>query len=392
MIKYILLIVTAVLFLASCNTASKKESVPHADSPCVITDGVRPIPIRVDKNDYFNHVEDYLRTASYVKLAPEPLLTEVKDIHICNERIYIWDRAGQIVCYDMQGNALYRINAKGSGPGEYAEIHAFTLNPDKAEVVVYDNIRGALFYYSMRDGKFLRTEHFRKPNPSEMAFFDDAYFYNNRNHKGYSDDTFLHYSLLVSADGLKMDKHCFPHNDAEEEYIFSPSVRTFYDNDTALYYCKNFDNTVYQLGKDSVKARYRIDLPNPLPFSKVEEKADEWALVKSDYAFGITHVYECDGLLYFRFNKGGYILAALYDLDRDEQVCCIKVLQDSPRPAIPLINTIDGVYKGRFFSVLSPDFIDYCLTKRPGEYPAMFRQYDAQSENPVIAFYEVVKR
>lgn len=391
MLKYLFLIVGMTL-LASCNrpAANKKESIYHTSIPLVITDQVQCIPVHTD-GDYFNHVEDYLRTVSYVKLASEPLLTRINDIHIINEKIYVWDQADQIVCYDMQGNMIFRIHGVGNGPGEYSGIHAFALNPDRAEVVIYDNMRISLHYYSMLNGKYLRTESFPKPNPSEMVFFDGVYFYNNRDHRNYPNDNSLHYSLLVSADGLKMDKNYFPHNDAEEKYIFSPSLQTFYDNDTTLYYCKNFDNTVYQLGKDSIKARYRIDLPNPLPFSKIEERANEWKLIKSDYAFGISNVYECESLLYFRFFKSGYIMAALYDLAKNEQICCVKAMQDSPRLTIPLINTIDGVYKGQFFSILSPEFIDYCITKCPGEYPAIFQQYDAQSENPIIAFYEVVK-
>ena len=303
MLKYLFLIVGMTL-LASCNrpAANKKESIYHTSIPQVITDQVQCIPVHTD-GDYFNHVEDYLRTVSYVKLASEPLLTRINDIHIVNEKIYVWDQADQIVCYDMQGNMIFRIHGVGNGPGEYSGIHAFALNPDQAEVVIYDNMRISLHYYSMLNGKYLRTESFPKPNPSEMAFFDGVYFYNNRDHRNYPNDNSLHYSLLVSADGLKMDKNYFPHNDAEEKYIFSPSLQTFYDNDTTLYYCKNFDNTVYQLGKDSIKARYRIDLPNPLPFSKIEERANEWKLIKSDYAFGISNVYECESLLYFRFFK-----------------------------------------------------------------------------------------
>lgn len=356
----------------------------------MITDKVRPISVSIT-GDYFNHAEDYLRTVSYVKLASEPLLTQINDIHIVNDRIYVWDSADQIVCYDMEGKVVFRIHGIGNGPGEYSSIHAFALNPDRAEVVIYDNMQISLHYYSMLDGNYLKTESFSKPNPSEIAFFDHVYFYNNRDHWNYPNDSLLHHSLLVSTDGLKMDKRYFPHNEAEEKYIFSPSRQTFYDNGDALYYCRNFDTTIYQLGKDSIEARYCISLPNSLPFSKIESRANEWELVKSDYAFGISNVYECDSLLYFRFLKGGYVLNTLYDLAEDKQVCCVKAMQEGPQPTIPLIDTIDGIYNGRFFSVLSPDFIDYNLNHCPGSYPDLFYQYDAQSENPIIAFYEVVK-
>lgn len=67
-------------------------------------------------------------------------------------------------------------------------------------------------------------------------------------------------------------------------------------------------------------------------------------------------------------------------------------MQDSLKSTLPLINTIGGVYNGTFFSILSPEFIDFSIKNRPGKYPAIFESYDAQSENPVIAFYEVKKQ
>lgn len=382
------LLFAGIFLFAACHTADKKEKARN-NAPSIITDKMQTISVCIDGNDFFNHIEEYLHTISYVKLAPVPLLAHIKDIHIVDEKIYVWDQTHQIVCYDMQGNAEFRICNIGNGPGEYTEIHAFAIDSYKGELVIYDNLRASLHYYSARDGRHLRSEKFSKPNPSEIAFFDHTFFYNNRNHRNYPTDSTLHHSLLASADGLRIDKSYFPHNKAEEEYIFSPSAQTFYDNGTFLYYCKNFDNTVYQLQKDSIIARYRIDLPNPLPFSKIKEKADEWELIRSDYSFGISNVYECDSLLYFRFHKNGYIMATLYDLAKEKQICCVKAMQNRPSPSVPLIDIINGVYKGRFYGILHPEFIEYNVSKQPRSYPDILQQYNPQSDNPMIAFYGV---
>lgn len=387
MTKFLYIIASVILF-AACHTTSKKERLCDA-TPLIITDNVQTIPVSIDRSNCFDHIEKFLKTTSYVKLAPIPLLAQIKDIHIANEKIYVWDQTHQIICYDMQGNVVFRICNIGNGPGEYTEIHAFAIDSDKAELVIYDNLRISLHYYSSLNGRYIRTEKFSKPNPSEIAFFDHVFFYNSRHHRNFPDDKALHYSLLASANGLHMDKMYFPHNEAEEKYIFNPSAQTFYDNDTLLYYCKNFDNTVYQLGKDSIVARYHIDLPNPLPFSKIEERTNEWELIRSDYSFGISNVYECDSLLYFRFHNSGYVMATLYNLAKEEQICCVKALQERPASSIPLIDVINGVYKGQFYGILYPEFIDYCVSKQPESYPDIFQQYDAQSDNPIIAFYEV---
>lgn len=80
------------------------------------------------KERYFDELGTVLRTVSYIQLASEPLLSNIKEIRIDNERIYIHDATSRIICYDMQGKVIYKIDAKGAGPGEYVGINAFVIN------------------------------------------------------------------------------------------------------------------------------------------------------------------------------------------------------------------------------------------------------------------------
>lgn len=377
--------------LVACSPGKRQDSLVLKSSFAVENKNIRAISVSLDADDYFNRIDEYLRLTSCVKLAPEPLLAPVRLLQVQDGRIYVVDRLNRLVCYDMQGKVLFQIYAIGNGPGEYAGINAFTVDTDKKELVLYDNLRTSLLYYSADDGTFLRTERFLKPNPSEMVFFDHTFFYNNRDHKNYPNDTLLHYSLLSSSGGQEIKRYCFPHKEAEEEYIFSPSLQTFYRNENRLYYCKNFDNVVYQIKRDSVIARYRLDLPNLLTPDVVEDKPDEWKLVKSSYSFGVSHVYECKNLLYFCFTNGGFLRSVFYDLKKDEQICCVKVMQEKPTPEVPLFDLVDGVYQGKFFGLLTPEFIDYYVSKNPSAYPPVFRDYNADADNPLIAFYDIIR-
>lgn len=384
-----LTIVVCCLFLLACSNKGNRPL--ELQSEKIVIRDLCTIPVQIE-NDSYDHLEDILHTVSYVQLAPEPLLSGIKDIHIYNEKIYIWDATSRLFCYDMQGNVIYQIDAQGGGPGEYIGLNAFAINTDKKELVIYDNLKLSLLYYSLDNGEYLRTEKLNKPNPTEMVYADGTYFYNNRNHRNYPNDSILHHSLLASTNGLDIEQYYFHHDDDEEQYVFSPSSQTFYDNSSHYYYCRNFDNIVYQLGKDSLKACYKIELPNPLPLSEIKSRRNEMELIKSGYSFGITSVYECDSILYFRFIKDRYIMATLYDLAKNKQICCAKSIGDMPTSQTPIFDVINGVYKGCFYSVLTPDFIDYTITEKPGKYPEVFHEYDAQLGNPVIAFYQVNRK
>ena len=67
---------------------------------------------------------------------------------------------------------------------------------------------------------------------------------------------------------------------------------------------RDFDNIVYQIHEDSVVPRFRINLPNPLPASMIEERPNEMSLLRSGYSLGITDIYEYGGFIVFRFVEG----------------------------------------------------------------------------------------
>ncbi|MBE6287990.1 MAG: 6-bladed beta-propeller [Mediterranea massiliensis] len=376
-----------ILQFIACSGKQQSDSVVE---PLVVTDSLRCLDITLDAADSFDGLENYVKWDSYIKLDAEPLLAKIRTIRICGERIYILDRLHQLVCYDMTGKSLFNIHAIGNGPGEYSEITAFAVNTQTKEIAIYDGLQRKLHFYSSVNGRIRKSVGLEKPMPSEMVFWDNRYFYNNRDYGNYPNDKQLHYSLLSSVDGVHMDKYYFVHNELEEKYQFNPSLFTFYHNDNKLYYCKNFDYTVYEISKDSLMARYEMNLPNPLNLEKLAYNLDEWELIKSSYSFGITNVYECKDILYFRFCNDGYFWNVLYDLKQGRQICCVKSMLDEPTESIPLFDIVDGVYKNKFFGVLTPGIIDYYKEKFKMNYSDVFGDYDSESDNPIIVFYEVV--
>ncbi|WP_455592888.1 6-bladed beta-propeller [Bacteroides sp.] len=384
-------IILVLLLFYSCSARNKKEEqLLQLQSEEIFTGKLQTIPVKVEDQN-FEHLGDYLRTASYIQLAPEPLLSAIKEVQIKNGKIYIQDAMARIICYDMKGSVIFKIDAKGSGPGEYVGINAFVVNEKTYELVIYDNLKLSLLFYDSRNGRFIKTEKLAKPNPDAMASMDGIYYYDNQHHNNYPNDSLLHNSLLVSKNGTDIEQRYFPHNEAEAAYQFSPTPQPFSYNDSTLYYCRNFDNIVYKLTPNGLEALYQIETPNPLPLSKIKEKANEWQLVKSNYSMGLDHIYQCGNLLHFQFIKDGYLQSGLYDLSQKKQIYCGKRLADKKGSSVPVFRLIDGVYKGHFWGVLTPEAIDDAITNEPKDYPEIFRKYNPETDNPIIAFYEVVK-
>lgn len=356
----------------------------------ISTEHLETIEVKVDNFD-FDQLGNWLKADKYVKLAPTPLLGAIKDIQIREGKIFIQDAFERIVCYDMQGKLLWQIDAKGAGPGEYTSIHELVINTESSEVMIYDNLTLSLLFYDMETGKYQRTEKLSEPNPTDMAFVDGLYFYDSQYHNNYPNDTTLHYSLFTSPDGVNMDQKFFKHDESEAEYIFSSSSKNFYNCDSLLLYCRDFDNIIYRIGANRIEARYRIDLPNALPHSYIEDKTDPLVLYKLNYSFGITNVYECGDLLYFCYLKGDAFMVSLYDRNNKKMIYSGRRMFGGDNPNIPLFRLIDGVYEGKFFSVLTPEYIADDIANEQSVFPDTLLDYNPENDNPVIAFYDVIR-
>ena len=387
--KHIYYIIIFLLFFYSCQSKSKKEyGLSQIEN--IVTENLQTIVVEVEDFD-FEKLGNFLETTSYIQLAAEPLLTSIQEVQIKNEKIYVHDRLSRIICYDMQGNVIYIIDAKGAGPGEYTNVNAFVVNEQNRELVIFDNFRQSLFHYDADNGAYIKMQKLGKPDPTAMASLRGVYYYDNRYHNNYANDTTLYYSLLISKDGTRMGQRYFPHNEAESSYHFTPG-QPFSYNDSVLYYCKAFDSVVYELSPEGLEALYEIELPNPLPFSKIEDKADEWNLMKSEYSIGLEKICRCNDLLYFQFSKDGFLQLGLYDLAQKKQIYCGKRLTDKAGKSVPVFRLIDGVYKGKFWGIITPETVDYALSEEPNKnYPDIFRNYNPDTDNPIIAFYKVIK-
>lgn len=375
-----ILLLIGLLFFQSCHSDKKTNS--NAGEPLVIN---------VTVNDsLYQDIDKNLSLSKLIRLDSEPMLTSIKRFRFANKRIYLTDETARLFCYDMDGKFIYKIDAQGNGPGEYSDISFFTINEEKKEIAVYDNMRAALLFYDMDEGKFLRNEQLRKPNPTDACFNNGYYYYDNRYHYNYPNDKDLHYSLLLSLDGVNVSQSYFPHDEAEHEFSFTPSATRFYLSDSLLLYCKDFDNVVYELCADDIKERYRFDISGMLSKEQIEKKIDIVELLRSDYAYGISDIYECDGILSFRFTQKGFVLSALYDLRSNELIYCGKALLEKPCDKVPLIGAIVGVYDANFVSVLSPEYIDFHKKKTPDLINKLLPDYDSESDNPVIALYSVI--
>lgn len=337
--------------------------------------------IKIDKISK-DEIQDMMVLDSYIPLSNDFPLGRVKRVIIYRDRIYILDNEPKIICFNLQGKVLFKIDGRGAGPSEYQNIKDFAIDGNSKRIVAFDNERRKLFFYELNTGKHISSTSTTYMAPTEIGIVDDSFFFKNMDTRFDVQKEHMFY-LLYSKEGKQIDKMFLPH-DAVADFNFD--LKSFFYNEENLLFVRPFDNIVYVLEKEQITPVFKILLPNPLPMKKIEEKMSHVEIPTSGYAYGVGDVYTTGKTVHFTFTKDGYVLSNFFDLTTETLLYSgIRVLGDS-RKQLPFYSLIDGVYKNKFFSLVSASSIVEKRTNHPELFPKdllKIKEYD----NDILAFF-----
>lgn len=385
--KHLLFLVIVTFFLYSCNN-SKTSSFKNGNLPIDNID-IQSINIKLT-DSAFRHVDNLLHTESYTILSNDEPLGVVERIIIEDSLIYILDNMPKIVCFNKKdGSIKWKINNRGEGPEEYGEIMDFTIDRTSKLLIAYDGEKRRLTKYDLLSGEYISNITIFDIIPKQIAFANGGIFFDNHNHMNYPDKKELHYSLLYTETGSKINKSFFPHNQISDyNFNYGDGHPFFYEQDMILYNPR-FSNIVFEIIPKGLKPLYKINLPDSLPLKIIEDGISPHKLIESNYSWGISNIFECCNILYFWFTKNGRYNTVFYDLQNDKLIYGGNQVSNIPTKDLLVYYPISGVHNGTFFSLVEPFTIIEKRESAPDLFPENLMKVK-EEDNPVLFFYKPV--
>ena len=150
-IKSITLWAAGVVMCTSCGQQQSKQ----IDRSGIVSGELKTVVVPKRANI---SVDSIIADVEFLKLGKtgDILIGEVEKLWITPRHIVVADKykSKAIFVFDRSGNTQAIINRLGHGPQEYTELTDVVLTPDKERIVVLDNHKKKLLYYSM-NGDFL---------------------------------------------------------------------------------------------------------------------------------------------------------------------------------------------------------------------------------------------
>jgi len=303
------------------------------------------------------------------------LIGKIDKIVINNNRIYILDKAQtkSIFVYDINGKFVFKINKIGKGLGEYDNIRDFDIDMSGNQIVVLCPNFRKLIFYNTTNGLFLKEQKldfrplsFIKVNLNRYLFDCKVKLEKNMGN-----------NMLMVADSFgNIPIGYFPRTNytSTEKTPFS----RFKDY---IYYCSNYNDTIFSYRNDTLLKKYYIDfgkrklditsLPkelfdvsgvienNIVPFLN-QNKFAKYVQSK-DIAYHITSFFESDSFIRFQFIYGQKIFNALFD-KTSQHLKTYYELEQTEEICYGL--TTYAAYKDSFVSVINSDILAQILSYR----------------------------
>lgn len=247
------------------------------------------LPINLDQATDAIAYSEFAQSLDYVELDTRDscLISDIKAIYSDDDTLCLWDRGGAgIFTFTSAGEWVGQINYFGQGPHEFADISAFTIDPQRNHICIFDIGSRKIMRYTYK-GKFVessRTEAY----PQDLVVFPDQTYLCIRPYYAaqsrYGIYRFDRDDRIIKDFNVKIPK--------DDKFLF---VNTYCNKsaDSLYYYDRNYDcilritpDTLYRLYSFDLKQRLSDDLrvKDPSTF-KWENFAMMW-----NFSFSARHV------------------------------------------------------------------------------------------------------
>src|SRR5690554_5783727 len=135
-----------------------------------------------------SEINEAIKEISYLKISTDnkSYIGTISKLLIEDDKIFVLDgeQALAIFVFEMNGKLLYKIDAYGSGPGEFRAPRDIDIDKENKALVVYDMAGIKLCYYSLDKGAYI-YEKILPFAPSRFASVNHSYvFFNNNSISG----------------------------------------------------------------------------------------------------------------------------------------------------------------------------------------------------------------
>jgi hypothetical protein len=292
------LLILAVIFLCSCGRKSTNEE----DS----TDSVLVIDLLSEPEFIVKKLSEIATNVEYIPLqtTESSLISRfVLKIVSIDKRIYIMNSGvgGEILCFDIDGKFLFKINKTGRGPDEFLSITDFDVSSDNKFLTILSVLNHKLLIYGISDTcfTFQRSITLKDPAPYRISMIPET------------DNAFLAIppwrgteptlSLLIntSGDTIHFKLNCYKYEMSRKSNYRALNEMLVYSIGNMVCFKETFSDTVFYVDAKANLFKPRMIFDSHGTLFTPEMRGDPE--IPYDHTSFITNIFETSRYVFYSY-------------------------------------------------------------------------------------------
>lgn len=378
--KHVLTLVL-VLCLLSCN--EQKQESKNIITLKNITPTEEPVE-GIPDNEVVKIVKLELTDAS--------ILSSISKLEITDSLIFAYDAMSpNIFVFSHEGKFLNQIGKRGEGPQEYINFNTFFVDKKNEEVIIVDDYKRVLLYYSYNGG-FLRRvslpEKAIRYCANAILLENDLVLQNNM----INPQTNMAYNIIDLKQGDLKGSYFSYHPISIIDHLYPFSFHPMSKCSDGVSLIMPMNDTIYRYNAGEFEPKYMVEHSKKLPDAKdftsnCSNLSMEYVrLWKEGFFTGFNEVFETDDKIVLPFRHG--IQAGYYVGDKKTMSGIYYVsaysLDTKILPLYKLVATHRDMFVG---TSLPSDFMDLKHIENP-----LFKKLleeTSEDDNPCLFFYKL---
>lgn len=232
----------------------------------------------------------------------EALIGDNPDLKYVNNKFYIYEgQTGRVQVFSSEGRFLYGFSHRGKGPGEYLRGEDFLIDSLSNTVEILSLQNKGIFIYD-EQGKFIEkidtkgfAYSFTKDKNGRYWLFKGPY--------SFDENTLNNQVYQINKSSQILG--CFLPDSSNLKMPITETTFTVYNGE--ILFRTYFDNNVYSISKDTIRAKYTFDFGEwqfPKESLQTDKRTVYSNLISRTNVF-INKVIENDTYIYFYLRKEG---------------------------------------------------------------------------------------
>jgi len=236
-----------VLIIVFCSCGRKGTNQTNDTTSIIVID------LHSETESKITRLSDIAKDIDYIPLqtSEKSLIKNIAKIISCENKIYIKNNVVEVMCFNNEGQFLYKLDRSGRGPGEYSYITDFDISSDNNTLLILSSGKILEFKNTGTEFTFRNSINLKRPAPSMLDIVPGTSNVLLSIDPIMGSEPSLSVIINFNGDTLNFKPNCYKYEKVDKMTTVHIWESLHYKFDNCVFFREQFSDTIFSVNSSS---------------------------------------------------------------------------------------------------------------------------------------------